>query len=61
MPNVNVRLSPDPAKATRARAEQEERTASAVIRRALKQHLAEPAPARERELAGGAHYREVDG
>jgi len=53
VPNVNVRLSPDLAKATRARAEPEERTASAVMRRALKQHLAESAPP-ERELAGSA-------
>ena len=38
---VNLRLSPEDFEATKARAEREERTASAVIRRALKLHLAD--------------------
>jgi plasmid stability protein len=36
---VNLRLPPELAEATRVRAAQEERTASAVIRRALKRDL----------------------
>jgi predicted DNA-binding protein len=39
---VNLRLPPEVFEATKERAEREERTASAVIRRALKQHLDEP-------------------
>jgi len=39
---VNLRLSPEDFEATEARAEREERTASAVISRALKLHLDEP-------------------
>ena len=38
---VNLRLSPEDFEATKAKAEREERTASAVIRRALKLHLAD--------------------
>jgi Ribbon-helix-helix protein, copG family len=37
---VNLRIPAELAEATRERAEREERTASAVIRRALKLHLA---------------------
>jgi len=36
---VNLRLPPELAEATKAKAEQEERSQSAVIRRALKLHL----------------------
>ena len=36
---VNLRLSPEDFEATKAKADREERFASAVIRRALKQHL----------------------
>ena len=39
---VNLRLPPEIFEATKERAEREERTASAVIRRALKQHLDRP-------------------
>ena len=39
---VNLRLSLKDFEATKARAEREERTASAVIRRALRLHLGEP-------------------
>ena len=38
---VNLRLSPEDFEATKAKAEREERSASAVIRRALKLHLDE--------------------
>ena len=38
---VNLRLSPEDFEATKAKAEREERTASAAIRRALKPHLAD--------------------
>jgi predicted DNA-binding protein len=39
---VNLRLPAEMAEATKARAEQEARTTSSVIRHALKLHLAEP-------------------
>jgi hypothetical protein len=50
---VNLRLPPELAEATRAQAAQEERTASAVIRRALKRDLERPteAPEEPREAA----------
>jgi hypothetical protein len=38
---VNLRLSPEDFEATKAKAEAEERSASAVIRRALKAYLSE--------------------
>jgi hypothetical protein len=38
---VNLRLSPEDFESVKAKAEREERTASAVIRRALKLHLAD--------------------
>jgi ketosteroid isomerase-like protein len=50
---INLRISPDLHKATRARAVQEERTASDVIRRALKRDLEREsdAPAQSEEPA----------
>ena len=46
---VNLRLSPEDFEATKAKAAAEERTASAVIRRALKLHLANDESARPTE------------
>ena len=47
---VNLRLSPEDFEATKAKAEREERTASAVIRRALRLHLDEPDHGQSREF-----------
>ena len=47
---VNLRLSPEDFEATKASTEREERTASAVIRRALKLHLGEPDHGEPREF-----------
>jgi hypothetical protein len=47
---VNLRLSPEDFEATKAKAEREERTASAVIRRALRLHLDEPDHGKPREF-----------
>ena len=44
---VNLRLSPEDFEATKAKAEREERTASGVIRRALKLHLQDEGPEHE--------------
>jgi hypothetical protein len=44
---TNLRISPDLHEAARARAVQEERTASAVIRRALRRDLERPTDAPE--------------
>jgi ribbon-helix-helix CopG family protein len=46
---VNLRISPEDFEATKAKAEREERTASAVIRRALKLHLQDDEPKPERQ------------
>jgi hypothetical protein len=48
---VNLRLPPELAEATRARAAREERTASPIIRRALKRDLERPTEAPERPKA----------